>query len=226
MSGNKGPNLIEDGLILYLDAANIKSYSGGSAWLDLSKTNYSASLFNGCAFTSDRGGGINFDGTNDYVSVQPITPFGTGDYCIEIITKIITINSNQYFFDFGVGLQGNSCALQYYAPSPGTNLLRFLTENTTINDTSYALNENEIYSFSIVRSSGVAYFFVNGEQINSWSDSENYFSNTIKLGDWGNTNEVSYGLAGNIYLFKVYNRALSNAQVAQNFNGVRSRFGI
>ncbi|NCW12447.1 MAG: hypothetical protein EBV82_04635, partial [Chitinophagia bacterium] len=58
------------GRILFLDAGNNRSYSGtGITWTDLSSTAITGSLTNGPTFSSANGGGIVFDGTNDYVNL-------------------------------------------------------------------------------------------------------------------------------------------------------------
>ena len=64
-----GPNVVYNGLVLYLDAANNKSYvSGSTSWLDLTPNqSNSGSLTNGPTFNTGSGGNIVFDGTNDYI---------------------------------------------------------------------------------------------------------------------------------------------------------------
>ena len=69
MSLSRGPKIVTNGLVLYLDAANKKSYPGsGTTWTDLSGNNNTGTLTNGPTFDSNNGGSIVFDGTNDYVS--------------------------------------------------------------------------------------------------------------------------------------------------------------
>jgi hypothetical protein len=71
MSVAGGPDLIQDGLVLCLDAANTKSYPGsGTSWVDLSGNGNNGTLTNGPTFSSTNGGNIFFDGTNDYVRVS------------------------------------------------------------------------------------------------------------------------------------------------------------
>jgi hypothetical protein len=62
---NGGPgNIVTNGLVLYLDAANYLSYTSGSTvWRDLSSSNLSGSLINGPTFNSANGGYIACDGT-------------------------------------------------------------------------------------------------------------------------------------------------------------------
>ena len=54
-----GPRIVTDGLQLYLDAANVKSYPGsGTDWRDLSGNSNTSSLVNGPTYSSDDGGGL------------------------------------------------------------------------------------------------------------------------------------------------------------------------
>jgi hypothetical protein len=58
-----GGNIITDGLVLLLDAANSKSYPGtGTTWTDLSRSGNNGTLINGPTFNSGNGGSIVFDG--------------------------------------------------------------------------------------------------------------------------------------------------------------------
>jgi hypothetical protein len=67
MAYGVGPNLVRDGLVLYLDAANPKSYPGsGTAWNDLTSGGNNGTLVNGVGYTSDNGGAMVFDGVDDY----------------------------------------------------------------------------------------------------------------------------------------------------------------
>ena len=68
MSYHNGPKIVNDGLVLYLDAANSKSYSGtGTTWTDLSGNLNNATLVNGPTYSSLNGGGIVLDATADVI---------------------------------------------------------------------------------------------------------------------------------------------------------------
>jgi len=67
MSSFGGGEIVTNGLVLALDAANVKSYPGsGTAWADKSGLNNNTTLTNGPTFNSGKGGYIVFDGQNDY----------------------------------------------------------------------------------------------------------------------------------------------------------------
>ena len=61
------PKIVTDGLVLCLDAANVKSYPGsGDTWYDLSGNGYDGTLINGASYDStDKC--IVFDSTNEEV---------------------------------------------------------------------------------------------------------------------------------------------------------------
>ena len=78
------PSIVTDGLALCLDGANVKSYPGsGTTWKDLSGKGNDGTLTNGPTFSSDDGGSILVDGSNDFISI----PFAGGVYCIDFWIK-------------------------------------------------------------------------------------------------------------------------------------------
>ena len=99
MAFNYSPNIITDGLVLYLDAANTKSYPGsGTTWRDLSKSQLNGTLTNGPTFNSANGGSIVFDGTNDYVdNIGDLSSFSfiqnTNIFSVSFWFKVDIINT-------------------------------------------------------------------------------------------------------------------------------------
>ena len=75
MGAFAGPEVVEDGLVLCLDAANRRSYPGsGTTWTDLSGLGNTGTLVNGVGYNGSNLGSLVFDGSNDYVSIpNPIT---------------------------------------------------------------------------------------------------------------------------------------------------------
>ena len=81
-----GPNtIVTNGLVLALDAGNIKSYPGsGSIWSDFSISQNTGILINGPTYNSSNGGCIEFDGTNDNCSLLNIPPINGNEitFCL------------------------------------------------------------------------------------------------------------------------------------------------
>ncbi len=64
-----GGNVTTNGLKIYLDAGNPKSYvSGSTTWYDLSGNNVNGTLTNGPTFSPEANGCIVFDGIDDIVT--------------------------------------------------------------------------------------------------------------------------------------------------------------
>jgi hypothetical protein len=126
MSFHAGPLLINEGLVLHLDAANPISYPGsGTTWTDLSGKGNNGSLLNGVGFDSGNGGSLVFDGVDDYATSTSLNNFLTSaqkegaltyDYWIKPTSTINTgyteSNSGSSFYSPGSttpqGLSGDT----------------------------------------------------------------------------------------------------------------------
>ena len=107
-NGWRGPDIVSDGLVLYLDAGSPNSYRPdfGTTWRDMSGFNNSGSLVNGPTYSTANGGNIVFDGINDRVDIShnSLYNFTTGltiscwYKTIVGIDSYITTKSNDSFF--------------------------------------------------------------------------------------------------------------------------------
>ena len=104
MSVQAGPNLIESGLVLNLDAANLKSYPGsGNTWTDLSGNGKNFTWSSTPSFTSD-GGASCFNTLNLYASGPASNSFGVTNatgYCVMLACLNITLTNNIAFVRIG-----------------------------------------------------------------------------------------------------------------------------
>jgi hypothetical protein len=99
MSYYNGPKAVMDGLVMYLDAGNTKSYlSGSSTWNDLSGNGNNGTLTNGPTFSSANGGSIVFDGVDDTITVPYSSTLDpTGGITIEAWIYANNITTNRYY---------------------------------------------------------------------------------------------------------------------------------
>ena len=96
-----GPNVVYNGLVLYLDAANNKSYvSGSTSWNDLTSNQNVGTLTNGPTFNTGSGGSIVFDGVDDYVDCGNI--YQTSMYNRALTSTEILQNYNATKTRFGL----------------------------------------------------------------------------------------------------------------------------
>ena len=207
-----GGNIVTDGLVLLLDAANTKSYpTTGTTWIDLSRSGNNGTLTNGPTFNSGNGGSIVFDGTNDYINMNNIN-FGK-TYTISLWVKLDDlssrvwvggINTTEYHMNFQSGNMVNRV---------NNNLVTFSTNVTT----------NIWYNISLVRSNTTLTCYKNGDLVSSTTaagattDFVLYRIGSSPSGFYGN---------GDISNILFHNRVLTASEISQNFNATRSRFGI
>lgn len=215
--------IITDGLVLCLDAANSKSYPGsGTTWTDLSGNGNTGTLVNGPTYSSANGGTLVFDGSDEYITVSNVQP-NTNDFTISVWVYKNNNTSNNYVWDFGsnggtlaAGTSVSGYGFRYYNVTLGTGNMYTQGPIPDI---------NKWYEVSITRNSGTTTMYVNGQLITSSSgDTHNISSTTLNIGRYGGG--TGYEHDGRMSNFKIYNRALTAAEISQNFNALRGRFGI
>jgi hypothetical protein len=226
--GWRGPNIVNSGLVLYLDGNSPNSFdrfSGTTAWRDISgnATQNNGTLVNGPAHSTDGSGSIIFDGSNDYVTLT--SNIVNTVYSIDMWYKMGTNDASfGYFISSGAnGLainEGGSLSGQtfgtfyYFNGSTATNLANIPSTtawNHIVVIISTSTNNIKIYG--------------NGNTTPLSNTTVTSMSTTItNIGRYitGNGNF----LKGNLASFKVYNRALTETEIVQNYNATKTRFGL
>jgi len=235
-----GPNIVTDGLVLNLDAANIKSYvSGSTTWRDLSRGGNNGTLVNGPTYSSTNGGSIVFDGVDDYSQIldNPSLNFGLGNFTINCWIRILNPNAN---FNFILSKHSNPGS----AGSEGVGF--FLSPHNTAsgNVRTYIRDSNNIGGLidgppgqNLRDGNWKNVSFILNRQSNSYTVINNFYGNPVNLSSMGNiSNNTSLFLGGggggfsllNIQysIIQLYNRALSAQEILQNYNSTKSRFGL
>ena len=211
-----------------------------TTWTDLSGRGNNGTLTNGPTYSSANGGSIVFDGGDDYISIGSQSLVGSGNtpFSVELwFYNTKTLTSGQETIpirvkqdtEFFVSLKNVSGTFNIYAVFRGQTQWGIpLTQSDYV---------NKWICLTIVYNGG-------GK---STASSYDIYSNAVKL-PYGTNNLGGAGgvpncnllgadgssgcnatagfYQGNISAYKVYNRALSAAEVSQNFNALRGRFGI
>ena len=231
-------SIVRDGLVLHLDAANVKSYPGsGSVWGDLSGNSNNGTLVNGPTFD---GNSISFDGVNDFSDHGDILDMGTDDMTIVAWIRpssIATANdwfvskaaaANQSFrYAFGVLANTNQPRI-FFCPQAGIDKIG-------LGDTSLSINTWYMLT-GMWNRAGDMQIYINGQvenmtgtkDISSYSASNIQSTNPYRIGAYTADNNISpfNAFDGDISSVMHYTRLLSANEVKQNFEALRGRYGI
>ena len=224
MALSHSPKIVTNGLVLCLDAANTRSYLGTvTEWTDLSGNGRNGTLINGPSFNGANKGSIVFDGVNDYVSVGSF--FNYDNFTISTwVYPGSTQNTYADIFDNNhTGTQNFVCQQE----ATSTNQYAFSCLNATnFSKTSvFTLTANTWHHLIFTWNNSVASVYINGVFGSSGSAANpiNYVSPSLRLADWNQTTRAWNGRIGS---FVAYNRVLTAAEILQNYNATRSRFGL
>ena len=223
MAVNTRNSIVTNGLVLYLDAANPKSYvSGSTSWNDILRSGINGTLVNGPTFSSIYGGSIVFDGVNDRVQASttlPISSSFTIEYAVSI-SELPTTGEYNYIYQNGSGYQTNGV----YAEFGSGNFMTFCTLNSSSIAASVGLTTtpqaNILYYITVTyeNRSLKGYTYGRPTSTNNISfDPLNGTGGTLFIGSVG---------PFTIPFWRFYNRALTAQEVLQNYNATKTRFGL
>jgi hypothetical protein len=215
--------IIDDGLILYLDAANPKSYvSGSTTWTDISKNSNTGTLTNSPTYNSANNGSILFDGVDDYVACTQTTQM-SNIFTISAIIKLTSLNTNGTIV--GSSANGSDNVFRII----GDVLTCLFTESSDVNNTilfgTTILTYGIFYHVTVTVNINTVTLYLNGVQdgtitvgftIGGWT-------NQMGIGRRSTINDQWY-FNGNIATVQIYNRALSATEIQQNYQVLLPRF--
>ena len=234
MATTYNPRIVTNGMVLCLDAANAQSYPGsGTTWTDLSGNGNTGTLTNGPTFSSENKGSIVFDGVNDYVMLgTPSTLVGL-QVPLTICAWVYPNSLSQLSTIYGV-YGGTSGGRLYSMVRVDSGILKYYTSTTTggFQSIGTLTITTSTWQFIAVRVSGsissptVTLFRNDISQTGGLSALSASPDLTVTFRIAGNQANSNESLNGRIPFLTVYNRALSAAEVSQNFNALRGRFGV
>lgn len=222
--------IVQDGLVLHLDAGVKESYGGtGTMWYDLSGNGNNATFINGTIANRVKGGSVILDGTNDYVSIasNQNTRLENAVQTVTLIVFIRSVGPNSYALIYGpskqfIKWQSNLIGL----PVGGTGTYFY---SNTISMSNSFNTWMEITSIINWQSSTFT-VYKNGSLVNSISIIPSGYvytgSGSPSIGLNSVTGNSGDFMKGSISVARIYSRALSANEVQQNFNATRHRFGL
>jgi len=234
MAVHVGPEIVEESLILTLDAANKRSYSGtGISINDLTVNNIDSTLENGSTFSINNNGIITTDGVDDYIKTPRVPGTGTStasvSWCIWV--KPNSASGNIMSMS-STNPQGSwnmppiTAALSKFRGKIWNNNYLFSTDNFVIGNWYYVCL---VFNYDPTQVNRYQRLYVNGilqaEQTNIIYSSSNT-DNFLFFGQQNPGLDNTGNFSGSYGAIQVYNKALSEAEIRQNFEATRDRYGI
>ena len=226
------PKIVTNGLVLCLDAGNTKSYPGsGTAWTDLSGRGNNGTLTNGPTYSSTNGGSVVFDAVDDYVTVPHNSNINLVDtVSLEAWVKYTTTTNTVLIEKSNDNTHYQLQIFAGYQGSPGiAGQLVFMLQPDSNNWVVSGIITNNGNWHHVVgtydRGATTAKIYVNGILRNTNSSILTGPTTNAQPLLMGSRSGVS-GFGGSISGVKIYNRALSAAEIQQNFTALRGRYGI
>jgi hypothetical protein len=213
-------NIVTNGLMVYLDAANTRSYPGtGNTWYDLSGSGNTSALTNGPTFNSSNLGAFVLDGSNDYILVNSQANILSKTAYTKIayiyISNFSTVNN---IISGGFSGQHAFWMFGTVRLNAGHNSIW----NTVVGATSLSLNTWYFAAVTYSNSTGWK-LYLNGREDGTSVDTTTFTGNQeIVIGAFSSSNNFT----GRIASVQIYNRALTSQEIVQNYNATKKRYGL
>ena len=236
MALHHSPKIVTDGLVLALDAGNTRSYSGsGSSWIDLIGSNNGT--LSGPSFISTSPKAFEFNSSLDKVTfTHPTSASSNQSYEIWFNGTAISGAS----LNFGYILHNNN-SLSGDGNNVGDSYAVIgSTDYTRINNTYFAafnaqwsamdtgviVSSVDIFQIVLTWDGSTQRAYVNGiERVSqSLTTTPQNFDTITALGE--SQSGSGRTLDGKIFSCKIYNKALTDGEVLQNYNANKGRFGL
>ena len=228
-------SIVRDGLVLHLDAANVKSYPGsGTDITDTSTYKIAAGLYNGASYDANEKSFL-FDGTDDNIGILSIPSHlelmankslcffvksnGTGDLGAALIRAGLGYDLIYSLFFHRVDKK------IYYHWYDGSSFQAVYSSNNVV-----SINQWH-YCCCSVEGTAIT-FYVDGVSVGTGSVTTPQgiiASSRIGIGatrSGTSTGTTAQDFGGHISVAQIYNRALSQSEIRQNFEAMRGRYGI
>jgi hypothetical protein len=238
-------DIVRRGLVLLLDAADKKSYPGrGTKWYDISGNQNHARMYtNGASLPVFQNNGFYFNGSTSKASFICTTDKNLSnkqELSVYVWCKTMGGTGRQYAVDtrgavslfkgVGIGFDNNGPYKTFNFVDASAGYDESASPTTFANNTVYQLGISRSYA-------GTAISVLDTDSVTKISPTLSANSLTtadINLGPYtigvyssGYTyGGDNYWWKGEIYLVMMYDRELSQAEITQNFNALRGRFGL
>ena len=225
------PSIVTSNLVLWYDPSNSVSYPGsGSSITNLASTSLNGTISN-ATYASPY---LTYNGSSSQINIadNALLEPGTGDWTMEAWVYLSSSSSGSKVvlgkFDPG----GLSADVSYSIRIQGANIYAQIGNGSGVVDTPlYTLPLNTwthvTYVWKNVATNSLE-AYINGVSVGSVSHSFASILNTsanLYIGSY-NGGEYSQYMNGRIGITRLYSAALTSAQVLQNYNADKSKYGL
>ena len=219
MGAYGGPDIVADGLVFAVDAGSTRSYAGSGTTAYNLVDNNDVSLINGLGWQPGNGGYFSSDGTDDGMTTPDATNVDLVDFTLE---GWVWWDQHKNYGSFLVKGPGGSGGVFNYCFFFYSSSINFGFGNgTTFNSVSISLPAvNEWHHITGTYDGTTLKFYLNGTLQASlvWAQTPYQNDNTLQI------LQTEYSLDGRVGCARVYNKALTAAEVSQNYNAQKNRF--
>ena len=227
--------IIQQGLILNLDAGNPYSYAGsGATWYDASGNSNNATLINSPTYSVDNGGLLNWaSASSQYTTVAMNSGLRVANITQEVWV-FLNSTADQVFIGSQYGTSSNNSFALWV--SGGTFYFGVNTGGTFYQSASSTPSTSTWYHLVHTYNGTTQYLYINGVLVTTYnraaSGNVTYDTSNTLLAIGADFNGTGYNTGptlfanGKMPIVKIYNIALSAAQVLQNYNATKGRFGL
>ena len=233
MAFHYSPNIVTNGLKICIDPANDRSYPGtGVDVYDLSPVSgITYSIVDQAYWNTSNNGSFIFPTPNVTATASRVQSFtnqnlNTAEMTIDVWFKRAFIN-NDYsmiwsFYLPYLSISTNQFLFSWTATSQRTLLSTGTYSNTAWYNVCCTLTQN------VTAGTSVAKIYVNGilESTSPTYTGVTQIANHIWPFSLGNHSNARYPFVGNISCFKLYDRILTDSEILNNFNALKSRFDL
>jgi hypothetical protein len=224
MGTKYNPSIVRNGLALYLDAANPRSYSGsGNTWYNIISGAIGGTMV-GVGYSTLNGGYFNFTGSQ-YMTFASTPPVGQST--LSSTVEIVAYRNSTSGFEVMFG-GGNTATNQAYYFGNRQNSNNFMNAyyNNDLDSSTPATNVAwNHYLATYDNATGRRATYYNGTLLaQNVSGVTNNSASVFMIGAFNLLGTPSYHFNGRIAFVKVYNRALSAQEILQNYNATKQRY--
>lgn len=219
------PTIIETNLLLYLDAGNKSSYPGtGTTWTDLSTNANNATSLTGVTYSASNGGYLTFDGSTGSGSLvsSKYNQTYTGK-TIFVVGNLTSIATTTYRAMLGSSTGNRNFNFYMYSPASNRYQLHFSAGSTGTLSSDITYTPGNWFTAAVTHeTNGTVRYYLNGKLVNS--DSQTFFQYLSPSTEFIGRADNFWN--GPLSVICVYKAALSAAEILNNHNAVRGRYGI